>query len=294
MKRKLIGSGAAVLAAALTLAACSSEPEATPTSDEETSATSEDVTEDGAKPFGDTVQIGIKFDQPGLGLKDGADFVGFDVDVARYVATELGYAEDEIEFIESISAQRETLLENGTVDMVFATYSITDARMERITFGGPYFIAGQDLLVAADDTEIAGPEDLEGRILCSVEGSISAERVRDDFAETVQLYPAQTYSECVELLSSGAIDAVSTDDIILAGFAAQDQYAGQFKVVGTPFSEEKYGVGLEKGSAACEAVNDAITKMFDDGSWEAAIAANTPETYVFNAELNPPEFVGCS
>ena len=152
---------------------------------------------------------------------------GFDVDVAKYVAGKLGYAEDKIKFVESVSSQRETLLENGSVDMIFATYSITDARKERVAFAGPYFVAGQDLLVAADNTDITGPDSLNGKVLCSVEGSTSAQRIRDEHSKDAELYPAQTYSECVELLSAGTVDAVTTDDVILAGYAAQPAVRGQ-------------------------------------------------------------------
>lgn len=278
------------LAAALTLAACGGGGDGEPAEGggaEETSAA-------GGDGGGEGVTIGIKFDQPGLGLQEGAEYTGFDVDVARYVADKLGYSEDQIEFVESISSQRETLLENGSVDMIFATYSITDARKERVAFAGPYFVAGQDLLVAADDEEITGPEALSGKVLCSVEGSTSAERIRDEYAEDVELYPAQTYSECVELLSAGTVDAVTTDDIILAGFAAQDQYEGQFKVVGNTFSEENYGVGLPKENDVCEDVNAAITEMIEDGTWEELLAEHTPEGFTPDASLNPPEVDGCA
>ena len=94
----------------------------------------------------DKVTIGIKFDQPGLGLKEGDTYTGFDVEVAKYVAKELGYTD--IEFKETPSAQRETMLQSEQVKMIFATYSITDDRKQKVSFAGPYFIAGQDLLVA--------------------------------------------------------------------------------------------------------------------------------------------------
>ncbi|KAE8763822.1 glutamate ABC transporter substrate-binding protein [Georgenia thermotolerans] len=243
---------------------------------------------------GDGITIGIKYDQPGLGLKEGNDFTGFDVDVAKYVAGKLGYSEDKIKFVESVSSQRETLLENGSVDMIFATYSITDARKERVSFAGPYFVAGQDLLVAADNTDITGPDSLNGKVLCSVEGSTSAERIRDEHSQQTELYPAQTYSECVELLSAGTVDAVTTDDVILAGYAAQSQYEGKFKLVGKPFSEENYGVGLPKGSDKCEDVNTAITTMIDDGTWEELIKKNVGESFTPNPSQNPPKVQACA
>ena len=215
--------------------------------------------------------VGIKYDQPGLGLRnpDGS-FSGFDVEVAEYVAGKLGVAPENIEFKESPSAQRETLIENGEVDYIVATYSITDARKEKVDFAGPYFIAGQSLLVKSDNTDITGPDSLNGgKKLCSVTGSTPAQKVKDTYAQDVQLQEFDTYSACVEALRNGAVDAVTTDDIILAGYAAQ--YPGELKVVGAPFTEERYGIGLAKGDDETRAkINDAIDAMIADGSWERA------------------------
>ena len=278
---------AATAALALTLAACSGGGGTTPT-DGGTGGTG------GGTTSGETLNIGIKYDQPGLGLRQGNQFTGFDVDVARAVAEKLGYSEDQLNFVESVSSQRETMLQNGQVDMIFATYSITDARKQTVDFAGPYFIAGQDLLVRADETDITGPDAMGGKTLCSVEGSTSAERIRTDYATDVELYPAQTYSECVEFLTAGTVDAVTTDDIILAGFAAQPAYEGKLKVVGSTFSEEKYGVGLPKGSDQCEAINEAITSIIDDGTWEELLKKNTGDAYTPNDTLNPPTPDACA
>ncbi|MBY6540994.1 glutamate ABC transporter substrate-binding protein [Rhodococcus sp. BP-349] len=215
--------------------------------------------------------VGIKFDQPGLGLRtpDGS-FSGFDVEVAKYVAGKLGVTPENITFKESPSAQRETLIENGEVDYIVATYSITDARKEKVDFAGPYFVAGQSLLVADANTDITGPESLSGgKRLCSVSGSTPAQKVKDQYAQDVQLQEFDTYSACVEALRNGAVDAVTTDDIILAGYAAQ--YPGELKVVGEPFTEERYGIGLAKGDDETRTkVNDAIDAMIEDGSWQKA------------------------
>ncbi|UGQ56696.1 glutamate ABC transporter substrate-binding protein [Rhodococcus pyridinivorans] len=218
-----------------------------------------------------TLTVGIKFDQPGLGLRnpDGS-FSGFDVEVAKHVAGQLGVSEENIEFKEAPSAQRETLIQNGEVDYIVATYSITDSRKEKVDFAGPYFIAGQSLLVRADDTEITGPDSLNGgKRLCSVAGSTPAQNVKDNYAQDVQLQEFDTYSLCVEALRNGAVDAVTTDDIILAGYAAQSP--GDFKVVGEPFTTERYGIGLAKGDdESRNAINDAIEEMIASGAWEAA------------------------
>jgi len=220
------------------------------------------------------IVIGTKFDQPGLGLKnpDGS-MSGFDVDVAKYVAGQLGYSEDQIEWKESPSAQRETLISNDQVTYIVATYSITDARKEKVDFAGPYLLTGQSLLVRADNTDITGAESLQdNKKLCSVTGSTPAQRIKDKYPG-VQLQQYDTYSACVEALRNGAIDAVTTDEVILAGYAAQTP--GTLKLVGAPFSEERYGIGLKKGDGELRAkINDALAKMEADGAWKAAFEKN--------------------
>ena len=235
------------------------------------------------------IRIGIKFDQPGLGFKKSGTYVGFDVDVAKYVAKKLGYSEDEIVWKEAPSKQRETMLQNGDVDMILATYSITDERKNAVSFAGPYFVAGQDLLVRKDDHSINGPEDLNGKRLCSVTGSTSAATVKEKFASEVQLMEQPGYAECATALFSGIVDAVTTDDIILAGLASASR--GKLRVVGKPFTQEYYGVGIKKGDTAlAKKINAAIAEMIKDGSWERAIADNTEGTsYTPNAEYNPPK-----
>ncbi|GAB3713674.1 glutamate ABC transporter substrate-binding protein [Mariniluteicoccus flavus] len=244
---------------------------------------------------GEAVKIGIKFDQPGLGLKEGANYTGFDVEVAKYVAKELGYDPAKIQFVETPSAQRETMLQGDQVKMIFATYSITDTRKQKISFGGPYFIAGQDLLVKSDST-IAGPETMNGKKLCSVAGSTPAKNIKDKYAKDVQLQEYDTYSKCVEALSSGAVDAVTTDNVILAGYAAQPQYKGKLKVVGKPFSTEKYGVGIKKGDVeTCNKVNTALGKMQSSGEWQKALDKTVGQSgFKPDTSTNPPKAEACA
>lgn len=220
------------------------------------------------------IVIGTKFDQPGLGQKnpDGS-MSGFDVDVATYVAEQLGYAPEDIEWKEAPSPQRETLIQNGQVDLIVATYSITDARKEKVDFAGPYLITGQSLLVRADDDEITGAASLQNnKKLCSVSGSTPAQRIKNEYPG-VQLQQYDTYSACIEALKNGAIDAVTTDEVILAGYAAQQP--GVFKIVGDTFSEERYGIGLRKGDTELKnRINDALAKMVADGAWAEAFERN--------------------
>jgi glutamate transport system substrate-binding protein len=277
---KPLGLAAMAAAAALTLTACGGGGE-------------EQAGGGETGGSGESVRIGIKYDQPGLGFRDGDQYTGFDVDVATYVASELGYSEDQIEWVESPSANRENMLANDQVDMIFATYSITDERDQTVDFAGPYFVAGQDLLVRAEEDSIQGPADLEGKNLCSVTGSTSAQRVKDD-QPGANLVEQPGYADCLTALESGQVDAVTTDDIILAGLASTEANQGKFKVVGNTFSEERYGVGLPQGSDQCEAVNEAITKMIDEGAWEDAVTTNTEGAdYSYNAELNPPQPEPC-
>jgi len=252
--------------------------------------------EAGGTAESDSITIGIKYDQPGLGLKEGDTFKGLDVDVAKYVAKELGYEADKVVFKETPSAQRETAIQGGQVKLIFATYSITDERKQKVSFAGPYFIAGQDLLVRADNSDITGPETMNGKTLCSVTGSTPAAKIKKDYATTVKLFEQDTYSKCVEALVGGSVDAVTTDNVILAGYAAQEQYKGKLMVVGKAFLTEKYGVCMAKGDTEmCGKVNAALEKMVSDGSWQKAVDDNVgPSGFKVDTKTNPPKPEPCS
>ncbi|GAB2919811.1 glutamate ABC transporter substrate-binding protein [Micromonospora polyrhachis] len=213
--------------------------------------------------------IGVKSDQPGLGLQTGSNYEGFDIEIGKIIAKGLGVDPANIEWKTTVSNNREPFIQQGTVDLVIATYTINDDRKKKVNFAGPYYIAGQDLLVKADST-IAGPEGLEGKKVCSVSGSTPAKKMQTDYPK-VQLQQFDSYSKCVNALEGGQVDAVTTDDIILAGYAAQSQYAGKFKVVGKPFTSEPYGIGLKKeDKAGCEKVNEILKTAASDGSYKAA------------------------
>lgn len=235
-----------------------------------------------------TLTIGIRYDQPGLSQRtvDGR-YVGFDIDVATYVAGELGVDADDITWRETPAAQRESAIVTGAVDFVVGTYSITDDRMRDVSFAGPYFETGQSLLVRLTTKDISGPESLNGRKLCSVQGSTSAQKVKEKFASRVKLMEYPRYPDCVTALLAGQVDAVTTDGVILAGYVTQNPEL--LKVVGAPFSEERYGIGLRKGDTYGQlALNDAITDMVDSGQWRAAFERNIgPSGY----DIPPPPTV---
>jgi glutamate transport system substrate-binding protein len=237
------------------------------------------------------VKVGIKFDQPGMGLKEGSTYSGFDVDLANYIAKELNYTPS---FVEAVSSQRETLLKSGQVKYIVGTYSITDARKKDVDFAGPYFIAGQDLLIRADDTSITGPQSLKGKKLCSVKGSTSAANVQKQYGAEIQLQEYNTYTLCVDALKAKSVDALTTDNTILAGYAAQAANKGQLKVVGQTFSTENYGVGLPKGDTAlCQKVTDAIKKWISSGEWQKAVEKNLGPSGFKPGAGNPPTPAAC-
>jgi glutamate transport system substrate-binding protein len=250
----------AALAALALLAACG------------TSAPADSLT--GAAAQG-KLTIGIRYDQPGIGEKTlNGLYQGFDVDVARYVANELGVASTDITWKEAEPADRESLLTSGKVDMVVAAYTINDKRKKLVDFAGPYFTVGQDLLVRlSDGASITGPQSLNGKKLCSVSGSTSAQQVKDKFAQQVQLVEYSRYSDCVTGLLAGIVDAVTTDDVILAGYAAQNPEL--LRVVGKPFTKDSYGIGLRKGdTAGQQKVDAALQKMISSGAWRSALQSN--------------------
>ncbi|GAB3322959.1 glutamate ABC transporter substrate-binding protein [Geodermatophilus aquaeductus] len=279
---------AAFAALGLTLAACSSE--AGNQAAEESSA-APTVAEDVDFPAGSTmaalneagtITVGTKYDQPGFGLLNpqSGDPEGFDVEIAKLIAAELGIAEDDITWTETVSANREPFIQNGQVDMVVATYTINDARKQVVDFAGPYYLAGQDIMVAEGNPEgIEGPDDLAGKTVCSVEGSTPAQNIRDNYPEA-QLTTYDVYSKCADDLRNGNVQAVTTDNVILTGLVAGSD--GAFELVGNPFTEEPYGIGLALGDTDFRNfVNDVLEEAFEDGryadAWDRTAGSITGE-----------------
>ncbi|MDN6240216.1 glutamate ABC transporter substrate-binding protein [Corynebacterium variabile] len=230
------------------------------------------------------VTLGTKFDQPGLGERTpDKDFVGLDTDVSRYVvnyiADKNGWDEPDITWRETPSAQRETLINNGEVNMIAATYSINAGRYKAVDFGGPYLVTHQALLVRGD-AGISSLQDIaDGTRLCSVSGSTPAQKVKEALPK-VQLQEFDTYAACAEGVKQGVVDALTTDATILAGFAERykERYGDDFKVVelknedGSYWTDENYGIGLPKGDGADrDAVNEALTEMWESGEFRKII-----------------------
>ncbi|MFI8633453.1 glutamate ABC transporter substrate-binding protein [Microbacterium sp. NPDC077663] len=292
-KTRITGTFAGIAIAALALAGCNSGSPTAPgaeggTGGEGTEGGSEqlwevasDVSLEGSPTFDamtsrDGVIVGVKEDQPGLGFLDATtnERSGFDVDIARWIAASLGFDEDKIEYKAIASANREQSIVNGDVDYYVGTYSITDSRKEQIDFAGPYFTTGQGLLVAAD-SDIASEDDLSAdTTVCSATGSTPIQNIKDNYPD-VPTEEFDLYSACVDALINGTVDAVTTDQAILIGYAAL--YPNDVKVVGEPFSEENYGVGLRKGDDALRAhINDLFTEGGD--TWQAIFDKNLGES----------------
>jgi len=276
-------------AAALTLAACG---EAGSGGDSESG--DGEVQENAAEEFEDgtamkelaeagEITIGVKYDQPGIGFKGAASDtpVGFDIEMGKIIAAQLGIAPEDITWKETISDNREPFLEAGEVDLVLASYSITDDRRKVVGQAGPYYVTGQQLLVPTD-SDIETLEDVQGTEVCSVTGSTSLENIE---AEGATGRGFDTYSECVDQVVNGTVDAMTTDGAILLGYAAEQPDA--LKVVVEPFSEERYGVGFSPDAPEmCDFLNGAIEESYEDGSWEEAFQATLGQAGVETPE--PP------
>ncbi|MFD4763528.1 glutamate ABC transporter substrate-binding protein [Streptomyces sp. NPDC058439] len=219
------------------------------------------------------LRVGAKEDQPYLGEKDPATGVysGFDIEIAKMLAASLGFDPKTIRFRTIASANRETALQNGQIDYYVGTYTINALRKRLVGFAGPYFMAGQSLLVRTDEHDINGPQDLDGRTVCSAAGSTPYQRIAADYPKAI-LVSYDTYSICVDNLLTYQVDAVTTDDAILLGFAAKAP--GEMKVVGKPFSEEPYGIGVPRSDNVLRfALNDALEANQKNGNWKKAFEA---------------------
>ncbi|MFD5192379.1 glutamate ABC transporter substrate-binding protein [Streptomyces sp. NPDC058357] len=219
------------------------------------------------------LRVGAKEDQPYLGEKDPATGVysGFDIEIAKMMSASLGFDPKTIRFKTIASANRETALQNGQIDYYVGTYTINAMRKKLVGFAGPYFMAGQGLLVRTDEHDINGPQDLAGKTVCSAAGSTPYQRIAADYPKAI-LVAYDTYSICVDNLLTYQVDAVTTDDAILLGFAAKAPK--EMKVVGKPFSQEPYGIGVPRSDNALRfALNDALEANEKNGNWKKAFEA---------------------
>ncbi|GAA3741541.1 glutamate ABC transporter substrate-binding protein [Micromonospora maritima] len=269
MRYKRVAAVAAAATLALGLAACGGDDEGTGAGSKDFAAGSTMERLNKAQK----IKIGTKFDQPGFGQKGlSGKPEGFDVEVAKLIVKELGIPEDKIEYVETPSKVREDVIVNGTVDLVAATYTINDKRKERIAFAGPYYEAGQNIMVRKDEAAITGPDSFKDgtKKVCSVTGSTPAEEIKKYVKDVAtQLVLFDTYDKCRDALKGKQVDAVTTDNVILLGYIAKDE--ASFKMAGDNFTKEPYGIGVKKEDTDFRNfINDTLDKAFQDGSWKKA------------------------
>ena len=293
MRRMSFRAAAAAVLIAGSLAACGEA------GDDDGEQVDVEVQEDAADSFDEgtrmrelaedgSITIGVKYDQPGIGFKGATDDapVGFDPEMGRILAGSLGIEDGDIEWKETISDNREPFLQEEEVDIVIASYSITDERRAIVGQAGPYYVTGQQFLVPSD-SDIETLEDVKGLDVCSVTGSTSLVNAEEAGAKPRGF---DTYSECVDQVLDGTVDAMTTDGAILLGYAAENP--DELKVVVEPFSEERYGVGYNLDHPEmCQWINDTIEASFEDGTWEEAFANTLGEAGVEAPEQ--PELDPC-
>ena len=228
-----------------------------------------------------------------LASTTGGQPTGFDAGItqllAKYILGEGG--EEKVEYIDTTVETRETMVENGTVDCVIATYSITPERLEVIDFAGPYYLSGTAIQVRTEDAEkISGPDDLTGLKIVTQSNSTgvqAAEEFIPDYdASLVQTLPDN--ESCVAALKQGRADAYVLDQGVLLGNSAADE---EVTVVGDPFVDDPYGIGLSKESeGAVDFVNTFLQEIIDSGTWDSLWAATIGE--VVDGEAPEPPTPG--
>jgi putative glutamine transport system substrate-binding protein len=209
---------------------------------------------------------GVKYDVPTFGYLNPTtnQLEGFDVDLVKYIASYILGDPNAVEFKQAVSKDRIPFLQGGVVDIIASTMTINEDRAKQIDFSDVYYVAGQSLLVPLKST-IASVDDLKGKNACTVKGSTPEKNIRT-FAPEANVILFDTYSECVAAMDAGRVDTVTTDDIILLGYAKQSP--DKYKVVGERFTVEPYGVGIAKGNQELlDAVNAAIRQAKQSGEW---------------------------
>ena len=212
------------------------------------------------------IKIGVKYDVPPFGFKNpqNDEIEGFDIDLGQAIADKLGVKPN---FIEAISDNRIPFLQDGTVDLVLSTMTINAERDQEIDFSEPYYIARGRILVP-QDSDITGVDSLAGKKVCTALGSTYEATLKEQ-APDADLRLVDSYSECLELVQNGAVDAVSTDDVILTGMIIQDDTLKLTE--GDPLTTEPYGAGIKDGDAEFKEFVDGVLEEYkSDGGWGEA------------------------
>ena len=231
------------------------------------------VTEGAAQ--GPTIAIGVAADQPGLGYLHGGEYSGFDIDVAKYVAKTLGYAEKQIVFKQLSPAMRASALTDGTVDMVVDSFSMDGTHDGEADVAGPYLTVREALLIRSDSaSEITGTDSLSDKTVCAVAGSAADDNIRNRTKNT----------------RTTEADAVAADDAISAGLASNNT-SDHLKIVDVPDTTWSYGIAVKSGQDELVGqIDAALRAMVKDGSWQKAAADMGKSIgYTPDASMNPPK-----
>jgi polar amino acid transport system substrate-binding protein len=188
---------------------------------------------------------------------------GFDVDIAGEVARDIFGTPSQVEYRILSSADRVTALQNNQVDIVVKTMSITCERKKLVNFSTVYLVANQRIL-APRDSPISQSADLSGKRVCAVKGTTSLQRIQEINPSPIVIQVV-TWADCLVALQQRQVDAVSTDDSILAGLVAQDPY---LHIVGPSMNEEPYGIGVNlENTGLVRFVNGTLDRIRRDGTW---------------------------
>ncbi len=237
----------------------------------------------------DVLRIGVRTDLSLIAEIVDGEFVGYEIDVAEFIARELG---KEAVFVPVDLHERAPQLLAGKIDIAIATYSITQERKQSIAFAGPYVIDHFDVLVREDDDTIASLDELAGKRVCEIEGSNAVERLTDEHGIEAEIRSVESYERCLTMVDAGEIDAIVTDELTLAGLALHADFGAD--LLGAHFSQERIGVGMRPGdTAGCEAINRAITAMYREGHAERYLEKWFSDTVLDLSRFPVPQFEGC-
>jgi glutamate transport system substrate-binding protein len=275
---------ATMLGLVIALAGCTGGGASSPGGESPTAIIVEGVSTPQSIKDKNRLTCGVKFDVVGFGFRNPTnnEIQGLDADLCREIAKELGV---EAELIEAVSANRIPFINERRVDLVISTFTINDERKTQIDFSRPYYVAGQSILAKKSDTSINSVDDLNGKKVCSAEGSTSEKNVREK-APQAELVLFKTYTEAGQALDDGRCDAVSTDDVILFGLISAYP---DTELKGEPFTTEDYGIGMKKGSTELKTfVDDVLGRMEADGRFKTLWEANIGD-YTDQEPKLPPE-----
>ncbi|MDP1512848.1 transporter substrate-binding domain-containing protein [Paenibacillus ottowii] len=251
-----------VLSCLLVLAGCGGKQEAATSGNEAAASNGLEAIKQRGK-----LVVGVKYDTKLFGLKDPASgkVEGFDIDIAKAVAKHIFGDETKLELKEVTSKTRITLLQNGDIDAIIATMTISDERKKQVDFSDVYFNAGQSLLVKKG-SPITGLESLtpDTKVL-AVKGSTSAKNIREK-APKATILEFENYQDAFNALKAGKGQALTTDNSILLGMQQQDP---NYTLVGGNFTEEPYGIAVKKGQTELlQAINDTIKELKSSGEYD--------------------------